>query len=479
MNQPTEAARGFRMRWWMWVVAVLLTLTAFAIAIRMGGIARFESVQDDLAARGLPVRPSDLLTKAPTVDADRQARLTAALRRLAPLADKLGHIPHNRMPEERPRTIDIETRDRALTASAASISDIRAILAEGPAYISVYGWMERNPARLDGMGIMERWNGYSPNLLEGRALMTLLGTRACLAADPSDDLAAMRTVAATIDRPGTLIDAMVTIALHAIRDQTHLYLATRGRLPRHELDAWAAERRDFSLHIADAFAFERCYSWGTLHNEDAGAIAGLIPTTGFFQQQLDRLMGLPFWMLLGYDMAQGVTEMANVEMQWRNQPPVAIQRMPFGLPAMMSGIAIPNLLESHVTAIEAEYGGRLRRVLGILAWHHRLGHGLPADHATARAMLPAELLHTISPDRPGIVYERLAPARIRVGLDPTAPPPPGIPTGRLSSTYGTAMGRPASTTPEMNNRWSYEIDLDAILVLPPERPARKPTQATP
>lgn len=472
VSQPTEVARGFRMRWWMWVIAVLLTITAFAIAIRIGGIARFESVQHDLAARGLPVKPSDLLAKAPTVDADRQARLASALRRLAPLADKLGHIPHSRMPEEHPRTIDIETRDRALIASAAAIADIRAILAEGPAYISVYGWMERDPGRLDGMGILERWDGYSANLLEGRVLMTLLGTRACLAPDPSDDLAAMRTVAATIDRPGTLIDAMVTIALHAIRDQTHLHLATRGRLPRKELDAWAAERYDFGLHIADAFAFERCYSWGTLVNEDAGALAGLAPTTGFFHRQLDRIMGLPFWMLLGYDMAQGITEMANVEMQWRNEPPVAIQRMPFGLPAMMSGIAVPNLLESRVTAIEAQYGGRLRRALAILAWHHRLGHELPTDHATARAMLPAELLDAISPDCPGITFERLGPARIRVGLDPTSPPPPSIPPGRLSSTYGTVMGRPASSAPDLNTRWSYEIDLDAVLVPPPEKPAK-------
>ena len=471
------------MRWWMWVVLVVLLLSGIALVMRIQGQTTFSAVQADLTARGFATTRLDILAAAPPVDADRQQRFRAAMRRIGSWGDHPGPLPGRNLTEQRLSQKDRDQRADMLRLGRSDAEAVAAILAEGPVLNSYYGWMERDPVKLQLLGMSEIWgNDYMPQLLGSRTIMNWWSVTAITADDPSQALLVMDGMNRAADQPATLIDAMISIALHAIHDQTRLYLASRGRLPDAALQQWLHERRDYLAWVAHAFATERCLSFASIASlgSDDLATLGTVGMGTAATSWTDRLQSIPVWLLAGYDGAQGVAEMARSEARMRGIPEPPPSRMPFGLPGFLSAIAIPNLQESAITAVDATYGHRMRQVMGCIASAYRTGKPLPSDTDALARLLPDRILNAVDANHPAIVYERLSMSRLRIGLDPTAARPPLIPADRwLAKTgfnsYDSQVGTPASPKPEVTTRWSLEVDLDAILIPPPEKPAKAKT----
>jgi hypothetical protein len=118
-------------------------------------------------------------------------------------------------------------------------------------------------------------------------------------------------------------------------------------------------------------------------------------------------------------------------------------------------------------AIESANRHRLIRCASVIASTYRRRGALPA---TMPSEAPAA---AIDADQPALLYERLSPSRFRVGIDPAGPLPPAIPAAHWKEArYASEIGQPASKPAACLYRWSCEIDLDAILIPPPEHPAR-------
>jgi hypothetical protein len=455
------------MRWWMWVVAVVLVLSAASIAFRLHGFAAYREIQDELRTLGFSTTMEELVAQGPSVDQDRQERLYRLMNSRVGWVENISFaLPFQDLQELRPSQQDLIKRDGALTASSGDIAAIAAILAEGPIELSLFGWCERDPVKLRSIDILAASSTRLPNLLSTRAIANWLGIRACLDADPEPHLRSLDRLIAGMDHPGTLIDAMIGVACRSIRDQTHLWLASRGRLITSRLQFWSAETPMNRSSCAAGFAGERCLfqeplsrmSWR--FSEIFGTSSNVLNNTW---------MLLRIWPMQGYEAAHCCSAIAGSEATLLGKQSPSQYPMPFGYQGLITAIAMPNLDESGITATEGDNRHRILRCAAIVAETYRRMGTLPdAMPLTAPAA-------GIDANLPLLVYEILTPSRFRIGIDPLAPRPPAIPIDRWKPTYlAPAIGTPplAKAASDIRCRWSLEIDLDAILIPPPEKPAR-------
>lgn len=460
------ASQGFRMRWWMWTLGIAAVVASAGIALRLHGQAQLDGTQAAVAAIGLAPDLTAWVAASPPVDRERQLRVQRLLQGIGSWPDKPGHQPFTDLQEQRLRPADIAARDAMLTAGRPDAQAMAALLREGPVLISLLGFINRDPAWLAHPPALELCDErLYPDLMACRGLAGWWAAAACLADDPTADLHHLRVFAAALDRPGSLIDAMIAIAVTAMQDQTCLHLATRGRLSGPEAQAWLEADPDHLRWIADGFAGERCcnVAYAGMDMDDFHDIG--YRASGYAPTWLDRVQSLPYWCLMPYDHASTISQLAGVEAGLRGLSPPPAVGAPFGMRGI-AAIMIPNLLESAVTACEASYLARLHRVAAILALRQHAGQSLPADLPALTACIPARLLDRRDADHPAVGYERLAPNRFRIGL--CGGPPPRA-AGRWGPGQASDMGGPASPKAWARTRWSLEIDLAAILVPPHER----------
>lgn len=462
---------SLRIRWWWWLVAVFLLVATPLLALRVGGQLRLAETQADLRAAGYPVTPVELVASAPPVDAARQARLW----RLVgwPTPGWMGDLtavpyPYATLAETPPRpAVDAERLARALAAAAPDLAELDRLLAEGPCLISGFGWVERDPAQLAGMDIAAIAATRIPNLLALRGLAQASAYRAIAADDPEPDLRRLDALIQAQDRPAVLIDAFVAVAIAAMRDQVHAWLAVRGRLAPTRLASWAAEAPLQRTWAAAGMAGERC-----LFHEPLGRMrwgfGGLGSST---RLPAEVWAFVRIWPTQGYEIACMQSAAARAEALLTDRPPPAERQMPFGSMGPLMELGTMNTAESMVTAVEAANRHRHLRAVALIAAAYRASGSLPA------ALPPGMETGALAPDLPALRYETFAPARLRVGLDPAGPLPPAIPADRWKPGYASTIGRPPINLPVSpdRERWSLEIDLDAILV--PPRAAKPPASS--
>lgn len=447
------------MRWWMWLGLAALLLVCAVAAVRIGGMRRLDAALATVAAAGLPVDTIGYIALAPPVDADRQRRIGRYMLWNAPRwGDEWPTMPFSSLAELRLSKHDRERLERKLAAGRTACAEVGAILDEGPVVLSLYGFCERDPARLRRMDLATVAAMPLPSLLHTRDYVNWWAQQACLAEDPESHLHRLDQLLQGMDHPGSLIDAMIAIACTALRDDAHLWLATRGRLPEVRLQRWLAEVPAHRRWCADGLASERTLFWGP--------IARLPPLP---DPAVDFTWRIALeWPTIGYQCAYAAEHLANQELRLRGRPGIGAVPPPFGFAGTMSAIMLPNLDESAITAIQGENRHRRMRLAGVIAMHHRSTGSLPTAED-----LPAALRAGIDAELPPQRYLPIAPHRFRLDLDPAGPLPASVPPARVAG--GPAASGPTAKAPAANSQaWSLEIDLDAILVPPPEKTARKP-----
>ena len=253
----TSAPTAFRIRWWhIAIVLVLLTfLTAFVVGISLRTSGRAKFMAQAAARRALhrPATIEDYLAAAPVVDAAAQAAWdtwskSAMAGWKEPNYDlkawNLWVTGQGNKPASIVTTIEA---NRAVYASAL------ALLRRGDLVLSAYGWAAADlpPGKRT---LADAAAVRMPNLLVIRALAEWLHYDAVLSADPRPSLADLDAlVTSQNSHPGSLIDAMIAVAVGDIRDRTYVDLALLGTLPADCRDRWLAEPSQTLRCVADGF----------------------------------------------------------------------------------------------------------------------------------------------------------------------------------------------------------------------------------
>ena len=455
-----------RLRWYTWPIAALLLLLTVVIIVRLHGLNRFRETQDELRRLGFATTMEELVAAGPAVDRNRQERCRPLMVGPGPKwrEDVSTALPSNDLQEQRFPAKDLAKRDQALRDGATDVATMEAIFAEGPVELSLYGWCERDPAKLRVIDLPTAINTPLPSLLATRGFANWWANRACLDGDSAPHLRQLDRLIASMDHPGTLIDAMIGIACSSIRDQAYLWLATRGRLSEADLRAWTDETAHQRAWCAAGYAGERCAFQEPLSRTrwNFGVWTG---ASGGFLDEVWMLLRV--WPTQGHEAAYCCSYLAQAEAALLHKPGPTLQTMPFGFPGAMSAIAMPNLDECIVTATVAANRHRIWRCAGLVAAQYRHSGALPTIMPAAA---PAA---AIDANQPALLFERLSPSCFRVGIDPSGPLPPAVPAARWKAArYASEIGQPASKPAACAYRWSCELDLDAILLPPPERPAK-------
>ncbi len=465
---------GFRLRWWMWILLVLVIVFSAIFGMRQHGWTRYQAVQADLKAKGYATTAVELVAKAPPVDKDRQERLWRAMEVMKnhPWAEWQGGTIFERLREKAENDPDRLKISRNLLDGAIDMENLESVLDEGPVELSVFGWIERDPGRLAKKTLWELATSRIPLLLVSRGCAHWWGSQAIAATNPTTALKRLDCWNKSLEKPGTLIDAMIGLAVGEIRDQVYLWLAVRGRLPAQQQIDWMTEDPQQVRWVADGLAGERCLWWEPMSHSN---VAEAFEFTRFavVSDMTDHLYPAKF-----HEIARGIQAIGDMEAELKGTPrPTPVPPAPFGF-NYISRIAFPSLGECSITAHQSAFRHRQSRIAGVIASHYRTNPNLPASRNDLAAWLPTGYLEAKTPDNPAIQYERLSPGRFRIGIDPLAKPP-SIPASRWGPTYTSTIGQQPDREPVKDCRWSLEIDLDAILIPPPPPKPRALKPANP
>lgn len=443
----------------MWLIAAALVLLSAAIAVRIQGFQELREMQRVLRAAGRPADPVAWVASAPPADPARQDELRRILQRRMPWSDEAARLwSCGDLCEPRPDPARGGRIAAVLRDGAGDANDLWALMDRGPLLVSAFGWLPRDAAALQRLSAEEAAATYCPNLLTCRAVTHWLALQATTAADPAPSLDRLAAWRACLRHPAILIDSMVAVAIDRIVDETHLWLAVRGRLPPAQLQRWLAEPPDQRRLCADGCAGERCLFWETWSRMgiETGVAALAWSVSAGWQASA---LGIAAWPLLGHDCARGFAAMTSAERWLRGAGPVMqADGGPFGIQGPFARIGLASTESIIGIGWTGEVQHRLARAAGGIAVRFRIDRELPAT-----LDLPGD---------PPLVYERLAASRFRVGVDPALALPAGSPSLSISSD----TGKPASRRAALVQQHAIEIDLDAVLVPPPDKPAKAPPQ---
>ncbi len=450
-------------------VALLLCIVAtLLLGYRQYGLGDLRTLASKMQAEGRGVVPADLIARAPMVDRARQERLWAIIGNGS--GGWVGSMPvlAYGLDARCAAARDIAKRDaeteRILTASAGDREAWRKLRQEGPVTISVLGWLAEDLPDPASAGVFKTAQSRIPNLLGVRALATALATEARSAADPRSALADLDALVSAQRPVGSLIDAMILMPTSNIRDLAWLEAASR------EIDPapWIDRRDDALAVVGDAFAAERMPFLGGLYQDAVAgrSVSGLLATsagTSWKEAIEDRASEWAAYFSLPADTAFGLRfsilseELCRTGID-RSAPLLARLNEPwFRLTHPTTTFSVTYLIESAITAVQADTSARRLRVAGALIHAWQVTGTLPADDAAAD--FPAKELLAAQRHGPAILYQRLTPTRFRLWTDPATPPTDLVPAGRIDAPKTT-------TQPWWNHGWCTELDLSAIA---PER----------
>jgi hypothetical protein len=460
-------------RWWHWLLFVLVFLLVMTftvlLALRTSGRNDYQRVIADLRAKGKAATIDEFIARAPAVDVDLQERW------------------------HRWSQSGIEYPSSALVAKLKSDYWIRYVYNDAPLPPEILQGLEdaripmqiardllRDPRLLvSGYGLLahdlppgKRTLPHAaevriPNLLTTRSLANWLHDAACSETDPRQALDDLDRFHRALSRPACLIDAMIWVAISSIRNETYLHLALLGRLPDSNRDAWVAEQCDAVAGVADGFDGERALfidSWtqmaentsllGSFNFMRMQFTSGMTPSPSWRDVLNPQWLysGPWMWATTHHDSAISAELETHISARLRGERTDPIPDWSLIKPRYwgLGAIAMPNLMESGITALESDARHRMHQ-LAVRLLANVATAGLPTDVAelSTRLGLSAEL--SPSGDRLHLTYERLSAERFRLVVSPTSPVPNFDAPGRLAfrtKPYGTPPDkRPLVTHP--------------------------------
>ena len=437
----------------MWVATSALLVLALVVSaltiLHLQGQAKLEGVLADLRNKNLIYLPAEFAKLAPAVDEDRQERVWAQQQRILKEKWADGRFTNGmqRFSLKLLPRADQQLADDSLTERTAW----RALYQEGPVVVGSFGWIRRDFPTPDTIGIAQSVQLCIPNLLATRALASSIAAAALSAKDPRADLADLDALVGAMESGGTLIDAMILIAISNIRDQAWLEATLRGVDPA----PWIAQRPPVGKALITAFAGERAWNVGGLYQD---YMHGRIPGSAMAPDGAAWAGTIVWRCVAPHDLAFMYFSEGEIEKRLRGQA-VNLSTLYTKLQArsvlhIMSSVMIPNLIESAHTGIQADVTARRLRCAAAVAhaWHQT--KQLPTNSPELLALLPTDLLAAHG-DSPAIQYSVIAPDRFRLWTDPATPATDLLPAGRIDA--------PAPTTAAWSEgRWWLELDLNQV-----------------
>lgn len=472
------AERRFRVRWWhgLIVFVICLPLVGFLIAVisRNNGESRYAEAVAARQALGQPATVADFVALAPTVDTSIQDAWHAwqANYLKLPVIFMKAHTESWERFVPGTDEITIEIRDY-VEGRRQVIAPARKLLRDPNLVISGFGFAAADlpPER---RGILATSALRIPNLLATRHLAEWLAYEALSAADPLVALSDLDALLHKLDPPCTLIGTMIAVAISTIRDGAVFALCWRGDLPEHYRTAWLAETPHHLRWTARGFDSEICLLWGGVaHSLTNGELfGGLTASTPTLPWWLSR-SGWQIWSQGFHECAIGITWIGAWSDRLEGRRPDALPMPTYGTlgPSPITAILLPNLSESATTALTATTRHRqIRLAVRIMS---RPEVQLPADEVELGVRLSDA--HVLDPggDALALSYERLAPDRFRLSVNPHAPGPNIIEASRIAD-LGMSVGTPASSEPYVLDRAMVEVQVPNLTAAPETAPSLPP-----
>ncbi len=414
---------AWRPRWYHWTVATITLLVLVpvvaAMAWRAEGFRRYDAVVAEQKARGVSTTLDELIALAPAVDRTRQRRWRAWMDRGLNIGVDSVHLDSAGFDDwatgvtSGPPAKVLDDLRKVETY----LADGRALLAEGPAVLTGFGWMDEHFAsgRRDCLHA-----SMLPlaNLLTCRLMASGSGVAALVADQPTSDLAALDGMSASFAASATMIDAMIAIALDAIRDEAYLRLAVLGRLDDAAAQRWLREEPRAITIMADALRGDRLLGVTPLMADER---AQTLASGDLFGLDLDPAQRALWFIFTSHDCATGLRLHQHAEERLRRLRPDAPSWQTQHRGMYGAGFFIfANLGESAIMAWEYDTTHRLRR-LGLRLMMS--AQAVPADHDAFVAAYANDIHLAAGPDRASLVYERLSERRFRLSIDPATPVP--------------------------------------------------------
>ncbi len=432
----SEPRRRWRPTWVHWTIAVLLIVAAtpvtLAVAWRQAGKAAFNGALAAQRSRGVETTLDEFIDSAAVVDADRQRRFHIWLDRVQ--ASGMEPIALDDV------QVDDWLRDGVPPAALglwlgrwrALMHDGRLLLREGPITDGTLGYIAADfpPGRRQ---VPEIYSARMSMLMQVRPIAQWLALEAQGRndSDAASDLDAFMT---TLDRPGTILDAIIAMVVCDVRDEAYLRLIAAGWLSPSSAARWFEEPSPHLRWLADGWRGER--------------LMWLVPSTLFDQREPwaaaednPLLNDEPIWRqrIRQYAFTQADAALlldmyVAIEGRLRRDgtpwPDHASVRRRLHGPMADS---IVNLIECCQTAAMYAANHRCARLAGRVLVHAR-AHGVPTDHAACVAAIGAEAFASDG-DHLAMIYERLTPTRFRITIDPTAPMPDVVDAARFAGPH--------------------------------------------
>lgn len=478
----TTSSPRWTPRWWHWlllvVVFVLLLIFTVLLTLRTAGRADYQRVLTDLRAQSKAATIDEFIAQAPIVDISLQEawhRWSSS----APDYPDLGGRTFK--PDEWIRYVAGEAP--ASPVIVQEIEDRRAqmqiardLLRDPRLLVSTYGSLAQDlppgKRRLHHTAAVRM-----PNLLTTRSLANWLHHAACTETDPRPALDDFDRFHRALSRPATLIDAMIWVAISAIRNDAYLHLALLGRLPEANRAAWLAEECRLVAGVADGLDSERMLftdSWAQMGEDTSffGSFWALQIGTGFSTTPTDEwkewlsfrwLYSGPWaWATIHHDSAVTAELVAHISARLRGERADPVPDWTVTQPRYWGygAIGVSNLMESAIVALEADAKHRMFR-LAVTIISDVPTDGLPPDQIALDQRLGDGAWLTPTGDHLHLSYERLGDHRFRLVVSPSSPIPnfdiPSRLTGRTKPFGAPADKRSLVTHPQV------EVELPARL----------------
>lgn len=441
----------------------LLIAAAVAYARRTAGTDHLDDVLARHRDAGLGAGPGDLRAEAPRADPDRQERLHAWWK-----GDTVAL--HSSLPANRMDAYAFDGDEDALEAMRTDLaawrvpmSELEALMEEGPLTFSAMGYIRQDLPE-EGITLSQAAAVRFPNIMALRRAVDGLGQAALVEADSRRPLVLLDRLEDGLAPSGALIDALIAVAIHDMRDTAYLRAQVLGVLPDDLRDAWRAEAPS-SERIAEGVRGERLLFVAPLAEElrKGGALSTGSDWIHGEAGMWDRLRGrADLWLDGPADLADLLDVLAEVEESLRDPRPATGTRARYDALLARSRllrVSMANLPAVVTTGVHSRARHRAMRLVSHLVELRRAGEALPAtEDELVRAVPEAAALLAEGPLDLRLRYERPAEHVPRVSVDPASRVPAMAEIDLAESPYGQP---PRDQLP----RWvrlGVEVDLSRV-----------------